>query len=96
MHRFPEQGVLACIVRVYAGHDLGKRGLAGTILADQRVHLALEKVKAAVVQSMYTGKGLVDVLHLKNHILSICPHVLLHLSYSQQCPLCPSRGVRKH
>ena len=50
---------------VYAGHDLDQRGLARTVLADQRVHLARIERQRNILHRLRGVEAFGDVLHLK-------------------------------
>ncbi len=55
-------------VRVDAGHDLHQGGLAGTVLADQRVDLARANGEAHVLERLDARELLRDVAHLEQHV----------------------------
>ena len=57
---------LAAVGHVDAGQDLHERGLAGTVLADQRVDLAGQDVHAHVGEGMDAREALLDGAHLQD------------------------------
>ena len=58
---------LAGVGRDQAGQDLQQRGLAGAVLADQRVRLARGDVEADAAQRVDGAKGFVDAVELQTH-----------------------------
>ena len=50
-----------------AGQDLQQRGLAGAVLADQRMGFALDDVEAHAVHGLDGAKGFVDVAEAEAH-----------------------------
>jgi len=51
-------GQQAAVGLVHAAEDLDQRRLAGTVLADERVHLAGVQLQRDVVESADAGEGL--------------------------------------
>ena len=55
------QGNAAIEARIDAADELAERGLAGPVLAEQRVDLARKDVEADTLQRHDTGKGLAEI-----------------------------------
>ena len=64
-HRLPVDRDLALVRVVEPVEDVHQRRLAGAVLAEQRVHLALAEVEADVVVGDDAGEALRDVAHLE-------------------------------
>ena len=57
---------LAGIGLIGAGKDLDEGGFPGSVLADQRVHLAWHDLQGNILKGGDAGKPLVDIPHLQN------------------------------
>ena len=59
----------AGILLVDTAQDLHEGRLAGTVLADERVHLSRTQLEPAVLQRLHAGERLVDALHPQPHVV---------------------------
>ncbi|GAA0000194.1 hypothetical protein BRDID11002_01940 [Bradyrhizobium diazoefficiens] len=55
----------AGVAREYAGDDLDQRGLAGAVLAEQRMDLAGAKREVDLLQRTHSAEALADPAHLQ-------------------------------
>ena len=58
---------------VHAGEHLHERGLAGAVLADDRVHLAGRAVEVDAVEDPHAEEGLADAAHLEQRSATLRP-----------------------
>ena len=59
---------LALVFLVNAAQNFDQGGFTGTVLSQKRVDLAAAQIKLYILQRVYTGKTLVDALHLKKQL----------------------------
>jgi hypothetical protein len=78
---------LAAVFRVDAGEDLHQRGLAGAVLAHQRVHLVGQQLEVHLVEHTHGLEGLAQVRDRDQRGRHAGPQIVTPPSTSTACPV---------